>query len=40
MKKSLRQLQLPTQANKVLTKQQQQLLNGGDIVVEDLIDGN
>lgn len=39
MKKSLRQLQLPTQANKVLTKQQQQLLKGGDIVVDDLVDG-
>lgn len=40
MKKLRHQLPLPIPVGKRLTKQQQQQLKGGDIVVEDLIDGN
>lgn len=39
MKQSLRQLQLQTPASKLLSDQQQQQLKGGDIVVDDIVDG-
>ncbi|MEO0777843.1 MAG: hypothetical protein AAF146_14845 [Bacteroidota bacterium] len=39
MKQTLRQLQLQTPASKLLSDQQQQLLKGGDIVTDDLVDG-
>ncbi|MEO0777844.1 MAG: hypothetical protein AAF146_14850 [Bacteroidota bacterium] len=39
MKQTLRQLQLQTPASKLLSDRQQQQLKGGDIVVEENIDG-